>query len=96
MLDDGLAARDLGGDEPVVSAEHGGRVRRAGLLDVLEHTGDAIGGQGAVDQAQLEELPGELDDLFFAGGHGTARVVTKKGSGTAAQTLASSRAAVSL
>ena len=72
MLDDRLAAGHLGGDQPAVGFEHRGRLGRPVLLDVGQHAGDALGGELAIDEAQLEKLPGELLDVLVAGGHGAA------------------------
>jgi hypothetical protein len=69
MLDEGVAARELVGDEALVGLEHEHEVRGLVLFQVGEHARDLLGGNGAVDDAQLEELTGELLGGFVVGGH---------------------------
>ncbi len=88
VLDVRLAARQFVRDQPVVGLEDQDRVGRPVLLQILQDAGDALRGDQAVLQAELEKLAGELGGLFGVRGH--------RGADERRQTWASSRAADSL
>jgi len=97
VLDDGLGLGQLQRDAVVVGLEQGEGLARLGLLDPAEDAGDLLRRDGAVDDAQLEELLGEELGLF-GGGNRRRESEGERGSGLSVgtQTVVSSFVAVSL
>src|SRR5581483_8046234 len=77
MLDHRLAPGQLGRDQPVIGAEHHHRFGRPVPLEVGQHAGHALGRDGAVRQAELEEPSGKLLGVFGGGGHDQAPVSSR-------------------
>ena len=63
-----VAPGEFGGDITPVSLQHKERMGRGVFLEISEHAGYLRGGHKAVNQAQLEELAGELLCLLVVGG----------------------------
>ena len=69
MFDQRLVAGDFGDDQPLIRFQHLHRLGRRMLVQISEDPGDALVGEHAFVEAQLEELAGQVLDIFGGSGH---------------------------